>query len=167
MRLVAFALVCSVSATAVAAAPSLREAQSAYADDEYDKALALLDQATHEAPDDDEWVSIHELMAIIHAIFDQRDETRDAMLRILERRPRYSPPELSAPKILEAYGAARAIYERSHPAVEMSIAPPAQPIYSRWWFWAGAAGAVAIGALAIFAATSQDAPSSDLGTVKF
>ena len=163
MRLT-IAIVLLIPAIAHAAAPSLEQARAAYAEADNDRALALLDQATHEAPNDTEWTAIYELMTTIHAAYGRREDARDAMLQLIERNPRYVPPDKSSPKILEAYGAARALYERAHPQLVLTPPvplPPSTPVYERAWFWIAAGGVVA--ALGTYLAVRYANPGTPAG----
>lgn len=142
------------------AADKLEQARSAYLEVENDRAFQLLDQALAAEPTDEEWLAIQEMRAIMYATYDRRTEARDTMRTIIERRPAYTPPPQSSPKILEAYGAAKAI--------DMSVAPPVKHWYANKWMWIGL-GVVAAAATttAILIYNNPDAPRGTYPVVRF
>jgi hypothetical protein len=153
------AFVLAITLTSVAA-DKLEAARAAYLDIENERAQQLLDEALAAQPTDDEWLQIQEMRAVMYAAYDRRNEARETMRTIIERRPGYTPPPQSSPKILEAYGAAKAI--------DMNAPPPPPRWYANKWIWIGA-GVVAAAATtwAIIAYNNPDAPDGTYPVVRF
>lgn len=148
------------SALSTAAADKLDAARAAYLEVENERALQLLNEALLLEPTDDEWLAIQEMRAVIHATYDRRTEARDTMREIIARHPDYRPPPQSSPKILEAYGAAKAI--------DLRQAPPVPHWYTNKWVWLGVGvAAVAASTFAIIAYNNPDAPNGSYPVVHF
>lgn len=167
MRLVAIALLLLPASALAAIADTVAAARAAYLDVEHERAMRLLEQALQESPNDAQWIEIHELQAVIHVTYDRRNQARDAMKQILLRRRDYVPPPQSPPKILEAYGAAKA--ELTRQGIDMQAPPPEPPRwYTNKWLWLGV-GVVAAGVTTyvLLQYNDPDAPRADFPIVRF
>lgn len=151
---------------AMAANRTLRRAQRAYEQLDYDKVTPLLKKALETTNLPEEEVEIYTLLATMHVMYGRDTQAEEAFVHILERQPDFELAADASPKLLAAFEAAE-LHFAEHASDERPVdepdelgdatnpidspmdplppsTPPA-PFYSTWWFWT-AVGVVVAGA---------------------
>jgi hypothetical protein len=157
---------------AVSTAPSaeLTQAERAFSAGEYQEVQPLVARALAGSLSNAERVrALLELLAITSAAFANGRAAVDAFERVLRLAPGYRPPASASPKVLSAFGEAKAGLDVAAAlALPPSTAPVTArsepPVWKRWWFWTAAGVLVAGGAVAAVQLSRGQVPPGDLGT---
>ena len=175
-------LVVWIAALSLGAAPTkspdLAAAERAYAEGSYQAVLPALRQAWR-GP-----LSLHdihralELEALAHTAFDQAEPAIQAFQFLLAEDPQYLPDAQASPKVLAFFAEARRrgpLGITSHGAASAAVRPPwtqppppapapeGHPLYTRWWFWTGAAVIAGAAGAAAWYELHPIVPSGKLG----
>ena len=151
--------------------PDLQAAESAYAQARYREVLPSLARALSRPLPQPEKLRAYELMAFIHAAFDDGPAAVEAFRRALGAEPEYRLQPDASPKLVGLFSQAVAAGPLAPPPLPEKIVvmtpeppPPPPPVYTRWYFWTGIAVAVAAGTVAGVYAAGSRVPHGTLGT---
>lgn len=148
--------------------PDLVAAEQAFDRAEYREVLPSLARALGRPLPEAEKLRAYELMALIHAAFDEEPPAIEAFRRALGVNEAYAPAATTSPKVRALYEQARQLGPLAPPVLPSLAAapppPPDPPLTSRWWFWTGVGVVVSAGAIGAVYAAGSRVPPGNLGT---
>ncbi len=148
--------------------PDLEKAEQAYQQAQYREVLPALARALSRPLPKAEQLRAFELMAFIHAAFDDAPAATEAFRRALGVNPELRLDPNASPKLISLFSEAVKLGPLAPAAVvpvaAVAPAPPEIPIYRRWYFWAGIGVAVAAGAVGTAYAVGGRVPRGTLGS---
>lgn len=151
--------------------PDLQAAEAAYAQAQYREVLPSLARALSRPLPQPEKLRAYELMAFIHAAFDDGPAAVEAFRRALGAEPSYRLQPDASPKLVGLFSQAVGLGPLAPPPPPEKIVvvapeppPPPPPLYKRWYVWAGIAVAIAAGTAAGVYAAGSRVPKGSLGT---